>query len=289
MLLESAVRPDRPVVTAHPAGSAGIGVVLPHSSRWETGATLAGTGRFVDDVGYRSVWLRDWPIGVRNSVYPLDTGTGHDPVAYASILRTLLPPEVTVGLAVLRLDYREPAVTARSIVSMASLARGPMIVGLGGASSNDPTAQEETVRTYRRVRALLSSADHDFVVPDDFVCPPLYLASRSVATWEGIGFEAEGVLTTEVHPRRLEESLAPLRRHRPGLSVGLEFLVELDRADPERMVRQGRTLIVGRRRIGQLARAWSDAGVQHLLVHMAPASSRDEHLDLVDAISGRQS
>jgi hypothetical protein len=146
-----------------------IGVVLPVAPASETAATLDGTLRSVEAMGYEAVWLRDWPLTTRRATFgdsPPDPATGHDPVAYGAVLRSVLPAAVTVGFAVLRLDFREPAVTARSIVSLASLTDGPVTVGLGGAGSADARERTVTTRSYRAVRALLTFREAaDFAVP----------------------------------------------------------------------------------------------------------------------------
>jgi hypothetical protein len=267
-----------------------IGVVLPVAPPGtdgvvDTAATLAGTVRSVDAMGYEAVWLRDWPLRAASGGSPPDAATGHDPVAYGAVLRAALPAAVTVGFAVLRLDFREPAVTARSIVSLASLAGGPVAVGLGGPGSADPAERAATTRAYRAVRALLTFREAaDFVVPDGFVCPPLLLASRSAQIWEAVGYEAEGVLTTEVHPGRLGAALAALRAVQPTLGAGLECLLKLDEESPGTVARQGPCLVVGRRRLAELARAWIDCGVDRILVHLAPTAAFDEHRRVVEVL-----
>lgn len=264
-----------------------IGVVLPFAPAPETAATLDGTLRSVEAMGYEAVWLRDWPLTTRRATFgdsPPDPATGHDPVAYGAVLRSVLPAAVTVGFAVLRLDFREPAVTARSIVSLASLTGGPVTVGLGGAGSADARERAVTTRSYRAVRALLTFREAaDFAVPAGFECPPLFLASRTPSTWEAIGYEAEGVLTTEVHPARLGASLAALRSVQPALRAGLECLLELD-GSPDTLARRGACLVAGRRRLAELARAWIDCGVDRILVHLGPTAPLDAHRRAVDVL-----
>jgi len=259
--------------------------VLPVAA--EPGATapiVEETVRSVAALGYEAVWLRDWPVTTSFNGAPPDAGTGHDPVAYGAALRAALPATVTVGFAVLRLDFREPAVTARSIVSLASLA-GPVAVGLGGAGSSDPEERAATIRAYRSVRALLTFREEaGFAVPPGFGCPPLFLASRSAQIWEAIGYEAEGVLTTEVHPLRLATSLAALRSVQPSLRAGLECLLQFDDESPGSLARRGACLVAGRRRLAELGRAWIDCGVDRILVHLAPTASPDDHRRVVEIL-----
>lgn len=263
-----------------------IGVVLPVAPAAQTVATVEGTVRSVAAMGYEAVWLRDWPLTASSGDSPRDVATGHDPVAYGSVLRAALPEAVTVGFAVLRLDFREPAVTARSIVSLASLAGGPVVVGLGGTGSTDPEERAATTRAYRSVRALLTFRDAaGFGVPAGFECPPLFLASRSPQTWEAIGYQAEGVLTTEVHPVRLAASLGALREVQPSLRAGLECLLKLDTESPGTVARRGACLVVGLQRLAELARAWVDCGVDRILVHLAPTATFDEHRRVVDVLA----
>jgi hypothetical protein len=263
-----------------------IGVVLPVAPAPETAATVEATVRSVDAMGYEAVWLRDWPLTASSGDSPPDEATGHDPVAYGAVLRAALPAAVTVGFAVLRLDFREPAVTARSIVSLASLAGGRVVVGLGGTGSTDPEERAATIRAYRSVRALLTFREAaDFGVPAGFECPPLFLASRSPQTWEAIGYQAEGVLTTEVHPVRLAASLGALREVQPSLRAGLECLLKLDTESPGTVTRRGACLVVGLQRLAELARAWVDCGVDRILVHLAPTAAFDEHRRVVDVLA----
>ena len=252
-----------------------VGLVLPFSGQpFEPAATV----RAAAATGVRDVWLRDWP---RGEPAHADHGTGHDPLMYACQLAEILPPTTGgIGFAVLRLDFREVAVLARSIASAVSFSRRSLRLGFGMRRRPGPEGYAELAARWQRLRELLDqdAGRADFALPPGYTRPPFYLCSSARESWNAIDFAAEGWLAGEQHPREIAATRAWLANRAPDLRVVMQVQVVVDLHDPRSLRRTESGLVTcGTGRLRQLATAWRDSGVDHV-IYRPPLGSGIDHL-----------
>ncbi len=218
-------------------------------------------------VGYDTLWMQEWPQG---SGVPghIDHGTGYDPLLYALHLsRTYESALSHVGFAVLRIDYRAAAVTARAIVTVAGLGGRPLLLGLGAKNDTDEKRQA-TATAWRTIRSFLyqGTSSDTFALPPGFTPPRMYQVSSHPLLWEAIDYEAEGWLTNLLIPRQIEERASVLRQHAPRLEVALQIFCYLDLHNDQRLeMGERKPLHIGRTRLRELAAHWQSVGVTRLI------------------------
>jgi hypothetical protein len=93
-------------------------------------ASLPGTLGVIANIGVDKIWVRDGVFGRIGSEYELLTD--QEPFLLLGFLASRVPPNIGLGVSVLRLDYRKTVVSARMIASFAALFPGrSMTVGAG--------------------------------------------------------------------------------------------------------------------------------------------------------------
>jgi hypothetical protein len=263
-----------------------LGVLLPLGPPFS-----AANERLIEsalDLGYSTLWLQDWPVGV-GKPGAVDHGTGHDPLVYASHIGSKYRNNSSlrsIGFAALRLDYRTPAVTARAISSVNAFSRKELLLGMG-AGTYDSQVVDKAAQDWLRIRAYLVDQAHPeyFFLPPGFIKPRMYLASSHLLLWRAVDFRAEGWLTYRVDPRRIEPVAKILRQHIPNLAIVLCLFWQADCRDPNRMgTGERNALELGRNRIRQFARFWRQIGVTGLIYSPPITPSLDQLVLLRDAI-----
>ncbi len=239
-------------------------------------------------LGYSTLWLQEWPVGSGPEGH-IDHGTGYDPLLYALHLGNVCGSHLdTIGFAVLRLDYRPAAVTARAIVSADALGRKPLLLGLG-AKTDTTERVEAAAATWRSIRSYLySKSEPDaFVLPPNFSPPPMYSASSNPLFWEAINYKAEGWLTNRIIPQQIQEKADLLRPHVSHLSIILQIFCYLDLHDDNRLeMGQGMPLHIGRSRLRELVHHWSAVGVERLIYVPSQTATLDQLRAFAEIVGG---
>lgn len=236
-------------------------------------------------LGYSAFWLQEWPVGSGPSE-SLDHGSGHDPVVYASHLaRQYGSRGVSIGLAVLRADYRQPYVAARALVSAQHLGGGyPLLVGLGMETAT-PEAFDRLVQTWHILYACLHEQRSDvFLLPSTYVPPKMYLASGKFDLWEATEFKADGLLTTRIDPRQIAPISNPLRERIPHLEIIVQIFWRIDVADRALCREVGGVLQIGKDRVRELAHLWKEAGVTGCISYFAETPSEAQLSIVAEAL-----
>jgi hypothetical protein len=233
-------------------------------------------------LGYSSLWLQEWPVGV-GPPGSRDHGSGHDLLFYASHLsREYGARGAQVGLAVLRADYRHPYITARAVVSAQTFGGGsPFLLGLGMETKTSEAA-EQLAQTWQVVRTCLYGEQPDFfLLPDRFAPPRMYLASGKPELWSATNYLADGWLTTRFDPRQIAAIAEPIRERVPHLDIIVQVYWRIDLAERDTLCRgRGDVLQIGEQRVRELVRRWREAGVSGIISY-APETPREDQLKLV--------
>jgi alkanesulfonate monooxygenase SsuD/methylene tetrahydromethanopterin reductase-like flavin-dependent oxidoreductase (luciferase family) len=194
--------------------------------------------------------LREWVAGVEASgidgVFSGDhisfhNGTGYDGLIHATALATA-SERLTIWTAVFLLAARHPVPVARQVASLAALAPGRFMfgVGLGGEDPHelqicgvDPRRRGRRLDAHLdAVRTLLAgdelSTDTEFLsIPGAIIRPvpqprvPILVGGRSAAALRRTGRAADGWIAIWVSPARAREALSTIAEHaerhgRPG-------------------------------------------------------------------------
>ncbi len=235
-------------------------------------------------VGFSSLWLEEWPVGVGEEVRR-DHGTGHDPLVYSAYLGQQFRGQIDhVGFAALRLDYRPPQVTARAIVSAQWLGGSPLAVGLG-CRTTTPEAVQSAAADWLRIRACLEGRGESgtFLLPSGFVAPPMLLTTRSPDLWEAIEYQADGFMTYQIDPRKTAPTVELVRGRRPQATIALVLFARVAIGEPDVLYLDDRAVfVIGQRRLAELGRLWADNGFTQIIYRPAETPSR-EQLELLAA------
>lgn len=238
-------------------------------------------------IGYDSVWFQDWPVGVGDSE-TIDHGTGHDPLIYASHFPSLVSsrPKV-IGLAALRLDFRTPAVTARSLVSVSAFTSSRLIAGFGAGTYSSESLLDAS-RTWRQIREYLYGNDKYFIKPPGYVPPEMFLASSQPSFWREIDYNAEGWMTFKVDPRKIYPLARQLQEHASrDIKILVALYADIDTVTSGRLqIGERGQYVLGVKRLSQLAKHWKSAGVTHLVFMPSRTPTVEEIETFLEATTG---
>lgn len=160
-------------------------------------------------------------------------GTGYDGLIHATAL-AMASERLTIWSAVFLLALRHPVPVARQVASLAALAPGRFMfgVGLGGEDPHelqicgvDPRRRGRRLDAHLdAVRALLAgeelTTDGEFLsIPGAIIRPvpqppvPILVGGRSAAALERTGRAADGWIAIWVSPARAEQALSTIAEH----------------------------------------------------------------------------
>lgn len=261
-----------------------LGIMLPIYR-----AYAAGEFEKIDTLlmsGFSTLWLREWPsgIGVQGQ---RDHGSGHDPLIHATQLlpRLVRTPEA-IGFAALRLDYRSPVVMARTLVTCQYFSGVPLLAGLGAGTSSED-ALESASKDWMMIRSLLRTPPEEdtFILPPNFQCPKMYLASNNPELWKRIEYNADGWLTYRIDPRRLIQLATQIREHTPTAKIAIALWWHLDSEDKNAFQWvENNAMRVGERRLRQFVREWKSIGIDYLIYQPPKTPSDDQLRGVVSAV-----
>ncbi|HTN80558.1 MAG TPA: LLM class F420-dependent oxidoreductase [Acidimicrobiales bacterium] len=104
------------------------GVAIPHANRFATPAAVDRMAAIVEDLGFDSIWTSDHII--------VPEGSGYIPEHMLEPLATLShlaarTTNLTLGISVLVIPYRDPVFTAKYLSSLDVLSGGRLVLGVG--------------------------------------------------------------------------------------------------------------------------------------------------------------
>ena len=287
-----------------------IGVTLPQFT--SDPLELVDGAKRAEAAGLDSVWLFDhlWPLtgGKRRSMFEAWTAVAF--VAAAT-------ERVTVGTLVTRSSLRRPVMVGKMAATVAAIAPGRLIVGIGSGDSQSRSenssfglpyfegerrvAQLES--TVRVVRSYLHGPQLDHTDPFTTVnalptspaahpAPEVWVGGRTAATVRVAGHYADGWNAWGASPRELVEGAEIVRAAAGGRPVRVTWggLVLMAATDADAVARLGARdpsdYLVGspatiRARLNELA----GAGADHLIVTFPHPTARADYEKLAAATS----
>ena len=167
-----------------------VGVRLPPWLPVDDVARQAGR---VEELGFDTAWIPDSQLLWR------------DPFATAAVA-AISTASVRLGIAVTNAVTRHPSVVASAARTIAELAKGRFVLGIGAGDSSvwpiglKPATIRDLEERVRCVKGLLSGGEHDFTAQQrgrlhgDVTGCPVYLAASGPRALELAGRIADGVL-----------------------------------------------------------------------------------------------
>lgn len=243
-------------------------------------AVPADLGRLVQrvaSIGYSSVWVRDLPGDRTPRPGHTDVGTGWDPFMLLSELGRLLPPDVSLGTAVIRLDLRSPDVVARSVQTLAMLVGQRQVhLGLGWSSLGEVEERRTFLRTIQTIWSCLDGHDPDYRTgaagAQRFEWS---LATARPQVWQGVCTDHPlRLMSGAMNPRPLGKDVRTA-----GGGRGHTLLAQLAPASgPEVLNLMAGRLQAGSQSLRSLGQAWSGCGVDTVILDLpAGLSPWHEH------------
>ncbi len=113
-----------------------VGVLLPHFGEGVSHERLFGFSDRLESLGFGSVWARDQVGFLGGHAFEADIATFVDPYVILSAIAAR-NQRLVLGFAPV-VPFRHPVVVAQMIGSLAFLARGRLIVGMGAGTSRRP-------------------------------------------------------------------------------------------------------------------------------------------------------
>ena len=104
-----------------------LGLLLPHFGPYSSYDRLFDLGARLQDLGFSSAWVRD-QLGFRG--LPFEPRSHHFVDPFITLAAIAASSELTVGTATLA-PIRQPVVVAQLVGSLAYLARGRLVLGIG--------------------------------------------------------------------------------------------------------------------------------------------------------------
>lgn len=213
----------------------------------------------LETLGFTSLWLRDWPLALDG-----DHSTGFDPLIYAMFVANALEDSATeLGFAAVQLGYRSPEVTAKSLISLATLSNRKIRVGMGLKGVQDIGSTWSMFMGY-----LTGDCDPElFARPANFPAPQVLLCSNNPAKWESTTWRAHGWLCGGLPARGIDALAESLLARALGRDVVLQLSFRVDLArDDVAMRDDAGNLTIGRRILAKLVRAYSQRGVDEIIL-----------------------
>ncbi len=206
-----------------------IGLCLPNFGPLASRAALLDVAVTAEDCGFRSLWVGDHLLGMRNvaSKYPY-SASGRFPIGpegrWFEAITTLAflagkTSRVLLGSSVLILPYRNPLVVAKELATVALLSEGRLVVGVGSGwmkeefdalGMNFEHRGARTDETIRAMRTLWRDADPRFVgehvsfsglaMNPKPPAIPILVGGQSKRAWRRVAQLGEGWLGVGLEP-----------------------------------------------------------------------------------------
>lgn len=231
--------------------------------------------------GYDSIWLRDIPLDITVIGERAIRGTGWDPFQLAAFLHPLIPSHVKIGMAVLRMDQRTPASTARALESLQlQLGSRRLVAGMGWSRLTDLQQELAFAAAVNELWDHLAGSTEYVPSGADLRAVDWGLATRRPAVWAELeGRAPVTFLTSVMHPKKLLEEVEGLE----VASIILQADIELG-DEPNSLELIGASLRCGTNRLAELGRAWQDVGVRQVIVNSGRVFTLAEHSAIVDSL-----
>ena len=260
-----------------------FGVLTPLTSDPYASEEQPGLEAAVRDGVVDAVWVRDLPCAPAGDP---DVGQGHDPFAHLAYLagRGSLP--ALTGVANVVMGTRHPLVVARAAVGAQVHTGGGFVLGLGSGGKPPVSAAlgvaDRSLDEFRREWFAIRGALHGgpptgsiFPVPDEFVPPPMWLASDDLGKWAEVGETAAGWLTFFASPaplRRAYEQVVLARGQAPAVGVRLDLRLVPAADEPAVVATPVRGVVTcSLRQLAHVLRPVPDLPVDHLLLNLVGA------------------